>query len=68
MQIEWLTYQSSNLILVYTVCPDLSVRKLRNITVFVSFLWKFLHENTVDSDQTAQNAASDQDLNCFPKP
>ena len=54
------------------VCSDLSVQKLRNITVFVSFSfqfeWKFLHANSLDHDQTAQNAASDQDLNCFPKP
>ena len=61
-----------SLIWVYTVCPDLSVRKLRIITVFVSFSfqfeWKFLHANSIDHDQTAQNAASDQGLNCFPKP
>ena len=61
-----------SLIWVYTVCPALSVRNLRNITVFVSFSfqfeWKFLHANSVDHDQTAQNAASDRGLNCFPKP
>ena len=61
-----------SLIRIYTVCPDLSVRKNRNITVFVSFSfqfeWKFLHANSVDHDKTAQNAASDQGLNCFPKP
>ena len=68
MQTELLTMYTR----VYTVGPDLSVRKLRNITVFVSFSfqfeWKFLHANSVDPDQTAQNAASDQGLYCFPKP
>ena len=57
---------------IYIVCPDLSVRKIRNIMVFVSFSfqfeWKLLHANSVDPDQTAQNAASDQGLYCFPKP
>ena len=32
------------------------------------FEWKFLHANSVDHDQTAQSVASDEGLNCFPKP
>ena len=57
--------------MVNNVDPD-QTAPLRNITVFVSFSfqfdWKFVHANSVDPDQTAQNAASDQGLYCFPKP
>ena len=51
---------------------DLSVWNHRKITVFVSisfqFKWKFLHANSEDPDQMAQNAASNRGVYGFPKP